>query len=328
MGLTQAKLLRVMFIMFTIVLLLAIGYFVTGKNIMEGFDASKFIVNDATEKIPDDKRIPPTYYKIDETYMATLPYGNYVGPIPVNNKIPYGYFIVEMPDVGNRMAKIPSGYAIDPTSNNTKIIPVTAAARYKEDTKDDNNDNKFISEPNSPPDEKSQYKTNDYNVQYHDNITDINKQMGIYDTSFSTIFVYDKDGNPTLLSAATSQASPTYYTPGSFIFGSTGYVPNYEDSVYLSRTTGLSTLKTIKPTSSMKGGFCTQYKSNPIQLEQKCNTIDNTTCASTDCCVLFGGSKCVAGNEKGPYMKSNFTDPTVTNKDVYYFKGNCYGNCQ
>jgi hypothetical protein len=318
-----------MFIIFTIVLLLAIGYFVTGKNIMEGFDTSKLIVNDATEKIPDDNRIPPTYYKIDSTYMATLPYGNYVGPMPIDNLIPYGYFIVKMPDVGDRMAKIPSGYAIDPTSNNREIYPVTAAARYKEKNKSDNNDDEFknyefISEPN----EKSQYKTNNYNVEYHDNIADINKQMGIYDTSFSSIFVYDKNGNPTLLSAATTQASPTYYTPGSFVFGSSGYVPNYEDSVYLSKTTGLSTLKTVQPTSSMKGGFCTQYQSSPIQLEQKCNSIDNTTCASTDCCVLFGGSKCVSGNEKGPYMKSNFTDPTVVNKDVYYFKGSCYGNCQ
>jgi hypothetical protein len=331
MDIMQKKLLQVMFIIFTIVLVLAIGYFATGKNIMEGFDTSNYVVVDTTYPIPQDNRIPPTYYKVDQTRMAILPYNNYVGPMPYNNAIPFGYYIVTMPnEIGDRIAKIPNGYAIDPTSNNRKIYPVSKSAMYKESKKED--EKSSIASPSSSDkvtlDERSQYKMNDYNVQYHDNITDINSQMGIYDTSFSTIFVYDKDGNPILMSGMTSQASPTYYTPGSFIFGSTGYVPNYEDSVYLSKTTGLSTLKTVQPTSSMKGGFCTQYKTSPLQLEQKCNSIDNTTCASTDCCVLFGGSKCVSGNEKGPYMKSNFTDPTVVNKDVYYFKGNCYGNCQ
>ena len=331
MSLMESKLLRVMFILFTIVLLLAIGYFATGKNIMEGLDEKKYVINATTYPIPTDKKIPPSYYMIDQANMALLPYNNYVGPIPFNNIIPYGYFIVKIDDL-QYMAKIPSGYAIDPNYN-TKIYPVTETARYKESSRDKNlpEGKEIHKDPILPPvkpDERSQYKANDYNVEYHDNISEINKQMGIYDASFSNVLVYDKDRNPILMSAAATQASPTYYTPGSFIFGSTGYVPNYEDSVYLSKTTGLSTLKTVQPTSSMKGGFCTQYKTSPLQLEQKCNSIDNTTCASTDCCVLFGGSKCVSGNEKGPYMKSNFTDPTVVNKDVYYFKGNCYGNCQ
>lgn len=329
MDLMQAKLLRVMFIIFTIVLVLAIGYFVTGKNIMEeGFNADNYIVVDSVYPIPQDMRIPPTYYKIDETRMAILPYNNYVGPMPYNNIIPYGYYIVTMPKgVGDKMAKIPNGFKVDPTSDNRIIFPDTQNLAYSEQSKANANDVDFKSQPNSELNEKSIYKTNDYNVQYHDDVSDMNRQLGIYDASFSQIFVYDKDGNPIILSSSPSQSSPTYYTPGSFIFGSTGYVPNYEDSVYLSKTTGMSTLKRIEPTSSMKGGFCTQYQTSPIQIEQKCNSIDNMTCASTDCCVLLGGSKCVSGNEKGPYMKSNFTDPSVVNKDVYYFKGNCYGNC-
>jgi hypothetical protein len=334
MELMEKKLLRVMFIIFTIVLLLGIGYFATGKNIMEeGFDQNVYMVNDTTYPIPEDNRIPPTYYKIDQTRMAILPYNNFVGPMPLNNAIPYGYYIVTMPDnVGNRMAKIPSGYAIDPTSNNTKIYPQTNSAQYKESEPDKNlpPGKDIYTTPVTnviPHDEKNKYLEDDYNVEYHDNISDMNNQMGIYDTNKTVAYVYDKSGNMIMLPSIGKQPSPTYYTPGSFIFGSSGYVPNYEDSVYLSRTTGLSTLKRIAPTSSMKGGFCTQYQSSPLQIEQKCNSIDNTTCASTDCCVLFGGSKCVSGNDKGPYMKSNFTDPSVVNKDVYYFKGNCYGNC-
>jgi hypothetical protein len=334
MSVTEAKLLQVMKIIFTIVLVLAIGYFATGKNIMEdNFDTRSYKTVDSTYPIPKDNLIPPTYYRIDETRMATLPYNNYVGPMPYNNKIPYGYYIVTMPnDIGDRMAKIPSGYAIDETSNNRKIFPKTQTAIYEESKPDKDlpAGKKVHKDPvlqPVTPDEKSAYKMDDYNVQYHDNITDMNTQMGINKTPLTSTYVYDKDGNRIILPSVGNQPSPTYYSPGSFIFGSTGYVPNYEDSVYLSKTTGLSTLKMIAPTSSMKGGFCRQYQTSPLQLEQKCNSIDNMTCASTDCCVLFGGSKCVSGNEKGPYMKSNFTDPTIVNKDVYYFKGNCYGNC-
>jgi hypothetical protein len=43
--------------------------------------------------------------------------------------------------------------------------------------------------------------------------------------------------------------------------------------------------------------------------------------------VLAGGKKCTAGNEYGPLLKNIYADPTVQNKETYYYMGKCYGNC-
>ena len=169
------------------------------------------------------------------------------------------------------------------------------------------------------------YNSNNYDVQYHDDVVKINQEK---ETPFLGTFMA-KDNNNNIIGVpyTPSFTLPTYYKPGSNIFSSTNYVPNYEDSVYLSRTTGLSTLGKAYPTSKMAGGFCSYYENDQIKLEQLCNEVDNTTCSSVSCCVLLGGNKCVSGNKEGPTMKANYTDPTVINKDVYYYQGKCYGNC-
>ena len=126
----------------------------------------------------------------------------------------------------------------------------------------------------------------------------------------------------------------TYNEPGYFRFGPSSYVPNYEDSVYLSRLTSIDwrtpvvDLSTSVGNSGAKlGGFCAYNKLNPTQIELECNKLNTTTCASTSCCTLLGGVKCVSGNEGGPAMKSNFSDIYIKNKDHYYYQGKCYGNC-
>jgi len=128
--------------------------------------------------------------------------------------------------------------------------------------------------------------------------------------------------------------SVTYNEPGYFRFGPSSYVPNYEDSVYLSRLTNVDWRTPVVDFASpvgnsgaKLGGFCSFNKSNPSQIETECGKLDKTTCASTSCCALLGGEKCVAGNESGPIMKSNFSDIYVRNKDHYYYQGKCYGNC-
>jgi hypothetical protein len=75
------------------------------------------------------------------------------------------------------------------------------------------------------------------------------------------------------------------------------------------------------------GGFCKQLGTDVNAVEQKCNTMDPDVCASTECCALLGGSKCVAGNVNGPLVASNYSDFTIQNRDFYYFQGKCYGNC-
>lgn len=172
---------------------------------------------------------------------------------------------------------------------------------------------------------KTNYNMNNYDVQYHDDAAELKKET---ETPFLGTFMA-KDINNRIISVpyTPSLTLPTYYQPGSFVFGSTNYVPNYEDSVYLSRTTGLSSVAKAYPSSEMYGGFCNYYANDQIKLEQICNQLDGNTCASVSCCVSLGGNKCVTGNEKGPLMKANYTDPSVINKDVYYYQGKCYGNC-
>ena len=63
-------------------------------------------------------------------------------------------------------------------------------------------------------------------------------------------------------------------------------------------------------------------------INEKCNTIPTDVCATTECCVLFGGEKCVEGDENGPKSKMVYSDTSIKNRDVYYYQGDCYGNCQ
>ena len=124
--------------------------------------------------------------------------------------------------------------------------------------------------------------------------------------------------------------SPTgvnYYEPGSYKYDSGLYVPSYQDSVYLSKTTGKHTASEYLDMASLAGGICSHYKDQPEKLEEECAKLDKNICGSTSCCALLGGSKCVAGNAQGPMSKLNYGDVTVQNRDFYYYKGKCYGNC-
>jgi hypothetical protein len=161
-------------------------------------------------------------------------------------------------------------------------------------------------------------------IQYHKTEEEIRQESG---QPMDSTWIYDKDGNKVLYPNAKVQGSITYHTPGSYPFGTANYVPKYEDSVYLSKITGLNNQLIIKPTADMLGGFCTQYKDQPDKIEESCKNIDINKCASTNCCVLLGGSTCVAGNEFGPTQKTNYNDIFIRNKEYYYYQGKCYGNC-
>ena len=79
--------------------------------------------------------------------------------------------------------------------------------------------------------------------------------------------------------------------------------------------------------ASLAGGICSHYKDQPEKLEEECAKLDKNICGSTSCCVLLGGSKCVSGTAQGPISKLNYGDVTIRNRDFYYYKGKCYGNC-
>ena len=118
--------------------------------------------------------------------------------IPSNGVIPDGYYKIS----ATKMKKIPFGYT----------------------TNDDKTELIFKS-----------YDTNNYDVLYHDTEESIKYQSGIYGTSIGTTMVLDPCGNKVLIPYSKPQGFPTYYNPGSYKYGANTYVPNYEDSVYLSK---------------------------------------------------------------------------------------------
>lgn len=177
------------------------------------------------------------------------------------------------------------------------------------------------------PDQK-QYGdiSNNYDITFHADAKTIMATDETSDLSFGQVRVIDQTGNVVILPSAPAQSPLTYYQPGSFPFGASTYIPKYEDSVYLSRLTQLATTAPYMSSNAPKGA-CDLNKDFPAKQEEYCRTLDSGSCASTSCCVLMGGEKCVAGNETGPLYKANYGDFLMRNKDKYFFNGKCYGNC-
>jgi hypothetical protein len=283
-------------------------------------------------KISDKKykrSIPSSMYRLNTTTAAILPIGDNVTPAPIdkNNNlnikwVPNGYYIVDFEESpGNKrkmIAKVPSGFV---SNDKINLIPVTKTAMYSMNSK--KNDSAIDMSGNV----STRYDMDNLDVTYHDDPADIVKKNELIQIDFGTKKIIGPDGTPIDYTYVGNMPMPTYYQPGSFQMGASTYVPNYESSVYLSRLTGQSTTRKIYDSASQKSGFCETYDIDKQGVEEKCNKLDVNTCASTKCCVLLGGSKCVAGNENGPVMKANYSDPFIENKDYYYYNGKCYGYC-
>ena len=250
-------------------------------------------------------------------------------PIPISG-IPDGYY-----KYTNKMAPVPYGYYATP--DKTKLIPKTDASIWTDIGSNAldasmiaaGKDIQIPSSKNAPDISNNKYSNslnNIMNTQYHQTDSELMKQNDGMDISFGQTWIYDMCGNKVAYPSTKIQGDIVYYTPGSYIFGASNYVPKYEDSVHLSKLTGKSTTGVYRP-ENKSGGFCSFYKNTPDNLEHSCRKLDKNTCASTDCCVLLGGSTCVSGDEYGPMQKANYGDVFIRNKDYYYYRGKCYGNC-
>ena len=210
-----------------------------------------------------------------------------------NYTVPNGYYALG----SNKMAIIPYGFKLNSSKTgitldpHTNIINAPIAQNSPTSNLSDASANSLI-----------KYNSNNYNVKYHDDIS-MNDYLGGV------------------------QPKPIYYSPGAFKYGGASYVPNYEDGVYLSKSTFLPKPISYNKNSVHSNAICDKYKYEPEQLENACNSLDSNSCQSSNCCVLFGGQKCVSGNEKGPTMKTEYSDFLIKNRDYYYYKGQCYGNC-
>lgn len=183
---------------------------------------------------------------------------------------------------------------------------------------------KVTSIPTSNPMLGTQYNSDNFDLTYHADPT-TTTPTDENTAGPGKMWVKDKSGNLIALPYGDVSNSTLYYQAGSYPYGPSSYVPNYEESVYLSKLTNEPTTKTISDFPFQKAGFCEE--TSLIEKEKKCNSLDKNVCASTECCVLLGGEKCVAGNEYGPTNKANYSDFLVKNRDFYYYKGKCHGNC-
>jgi hypothetical protein len=175
---------------------------------------------------------------------------------------------------------------------------------------------------------KFTYDVNNINVQYHEPADQIAHKLDTNPGVEGTAIMFDSEGRKHVIPRPLLKGDITYYEPGTFPYGANNYVPNYEDSIYLSKTTHMSTVTPVGTSVSDPKGICEKFKNNPMLLEQACNSVDVSNCGSMNCCVLLGGAKCVSGTNAGPTYTSNYSDLFVRNKDLYYYQGKCYGNCE
>lgn len=297
-------------------------FYVFGEGSVDGFDVMDL----------PSTGLPPGHIKAiktnpDGTILRDAANNIVYGMI----KIPQGYYAVVKQDArGNEIflegsntdkeyiiKSVPYGFMAAP--DKLSIISSTQATQFSEYQKSlgENSDTGVFSGTQT---RERNYNPNDISgAAYHN--TPGTDNLGKY-------YFYDADGKLVVSDVSGVNVAPViYYIPGSYKYGASTYVPNYEDSVYMSRTTRQSTLTPVFNTSSILGGFCAQHKGDTNKLEEKCNALDVAACASTSCCVLLGGQKCVAGSDRGPTNPANYSDFRVVNKDVYYYQGKCYGNC-
>lgn len=303
---------------------------------------------------PMGKRIPDTYYLLNATSLAILPPNmmpnvksvdvSYT-TVPPTLLVYYdkGYIsstqyyqkMFPTPDSVKstiRQSKTPppappTMYFVDPAYKTIAFLPYGKIQDRKKGYGYIDNPN-LISKTGKFDAANTNFKdiANDIDINYHQSAEDLMANSKSSDVKFSKLKVKDQNGNTVQIPYSSIQGTATYYQPGSFPFGASTYVPKYEDSVYLSRTTNESTVSKYTPLNGGLGA-CEKNKNLPAQNEEYCRSLNSSTCSSTSCCVLLGGSKCVAGNERGPIYKNNYGDYLVRNKDSYYYNGKCYGNC-
>ena len=111
-----------------------------------------------------------------------------------------------------------SGSEVDPTPTNTIPKPYTVPIS--------NTDNSTTS-------------YNSYDTIFHESAEDIQQQLNVYIPQLQDVNVSDNSGNSVKVSIPKYLGTYTYYTPGSYKYSASSFVPSYEDSVYLSRSIGV-----------------------------------------------------------------------------------------
>ena len=122
------------------------------------------------------------------------------------------------------------------------------------------------------------YRTDNYNVEYHDSVDVWKNKKGNMDLSFGNIWVVDASGNKVNIPYSSLSNFTTYNQPGTFTYGASSYVPSYEDSIYLSRSTGLPTVSKYNSESIIPN----KYDKQDIYLISKLLQRDRSSAIETE----------------------------------------------
>jgi hypothetical protein len=109
----------------------------------------------------------------------------------------------------------------------------------------------------------NKYNSDNYNLSYHDSEETIKYQSGLYGSDFGTTMVLDNCGNKILIPYSEMQGYPIYYKPGTYKYGASTYIPNYEDSVFLSKAKP----KKMPLSSKFKKDNLSEKKTNIVYLK-------------------------------------------------------------
>ena len=309
------------------------------------------------------KNLPDGYYQVSPGFMSRLPPGKkpYIKTVSASGSETYRngfineseYYDLSFPlpkvEKGTSEAAfmaegpaLPKGYYLNEDKQTMSILPygkiangptepgytdnphlISANGRFKREVSTGPASGPGAAQSQGDPAKE----TNKYDVGMHENPDDIRKRQKMFDQPVGGLVMLDSVGNKIILPRESVQGDITYNEPATYPYGSKTFVPNYEDSVFLSSTTRMSTVSDYYDAATAAKGFCETLKDDPEAMEYNCRKMDKNACAATSCCVLLGGSKCVRGDDSGPANKTHYGDVFVRNKDYYYYRGKCFGNC-
>ena len=176
--------------------------------------------------------------------------------IPADGVIPDGYYKID----DKTMKKIPYGYTTNTEKN--ELLPTTQSSFWVDYVKKKDNIPGYPV-TNGSTIENSKYNGDNYDLLYHDSEETIKYQSGLYGSEFGTTMVLDSCGNKILIPYTEMQGFPIYYKPGSYKYGGSTYIPNYEDSVFLSK----AKTKKIQLPSKLKKYNLSEKKTNVVYLK-------------------------------------------------------------
>ena len=267
--------------------------------------------------------IEPGYFINKSGFLQIVPYGY----VATTDKLSY---VTKTKTAAYEQASFANtNAAIDISINNIQnLINATSPTDtvkiqgYKQEIENLQQQKLSIMEDNTTS--NKMYNSDNLDITYHaDPTQEIPSDEN--DLIVGRMWIKDKNGNLKSVPYDEVKNTTHYYPAGSYVFNPPTYVPDYEESVFLSKLTNLPTLMGIN--TPCTDDFCADTADSTIDRETRCNALDHTSCGKSNCCVLFGGEKCVAGDSRGPSILSNYSDITIINRDYYYYKGTCYGNC-